>query len=182
MPFRVPELREQARFGAAIAAIFGGDFLVGRPKLRLGGVTVVATPGLDDVRARLRARAGDLAGALQQSRDAIDYSYRVSDLSNALFALNDAVHTLATLHEHVTAAEIFGAMGGGALRALTYQWVGTEAARRDSARQSAKDALGDVEFQAAWSRGAAMTMDEVASVVIAKLDELLASLDEGRMA
>jgi predicted ATPase len=128
------------------------------------------------ISARLRANAGDLAGSIERSRDAVEYGRRVGDLTNSTWALTEAVATLAGQHESVLAAEIIGALEGGAeLREIAYRLVTSEDDRRDMARQSVRDALGEVEFNAAWSRGAAMTVDEIALAAIAKLDELLAS-------
>jgi hypothetical protein len=129
------------------------------------------------IAARLCGGAGDLAGALQRSRDAVEYTRRVGDIGNGTYALNDAVHTLAAHNEHVAAAEIIGALEGGVMRVMAYQFVGTEADRRDSTHQRLEETLGDAEFNAAWARGAAMTADEVSLAAITKLDELLVAAE-----
>jgi len=127
------------------------------------------------IAARLRSGTGDLAEALQRSREAIDYSHRVSDISNASFAPGNAAITLAAHARYIVAAEIMGAVEGGVTRALSGQWARAEGDRRQSARRAAEAALGETAFDAAWSRGAAMTLDEIAAVAIAALDELLAA-------
>jgi len=51
----------------------------------------------------------------------------------------------------VAAAEIIGALEGGAMQVVAYEWLGTEADRRRLARQMLERTLGEVEFDAAWT-------------------------------
>ena len=126
------------------------------------------------IAAWLRASAGDLAGALLRSREAIEYSRRVGDLNNGAYALRDAVNALAVHDEQVAAAEILGAVEGGGLQAIVVQTRGAQTDRFEAGRRAVEAGLGADEFAAAWSQGAAMTVDDATTRAIAALDRILA--------
>lgn len=127
------------------------------------------------IAASLHASAGDLAGALRRSREAIEYSRLVGDLNNGAYALRDAVNTLA-VHDEQVAAEILGAIEGGGLLAIGVRTRGAEADRFDAGRRAGEAGLGADEFAAAYSRGSAMTVDDVTTRAIAALDRIIAEV------
>lgn len=128
------------------------------------------------IAASLHASAGDPAGALRRSREAIEYSRLVGDLNNGAYALRDAVNTLAVHDEQVAAAEILGAIEGGGLLAIGVRTRGAEADRFEAGRRAGEAGLGADEFAAAYSRGSAMTVDDVTTRAIAALDRIIAEV------
>ena len=129
------------------------------------------------IAARLRGRRGDAAAALAGAREAIDYTRSVGDLSNLSYALHDSVLLFVEHGRPSMAAEVAGALDTGALRTMSYSHGPSEYGRRAEARERARAALGDEEFEAANRRGATMPHDDIALRALAELDALLQELD-----
>jgi predicted ATPase len=125
------------------------------------------------IAARLRARRGEKLAALAGTREAVDYTRGVGDLSNLSYALHDAVMLFVEHGEPRVAAEVAGAVDTGALRAMSYLHRPSEADPRARARERARELLGNEEYEAATKRGAALTYDDIALVALAALDELI---------
>jgi hypothetical protein len=129
------------------------------------------------IAAWLHALAGDVTGSLRRAREAIEYSRLVGDLNNGTYALRDAVNTLAVHDEQVAAAEILGAIEGGVLQAIGVRTRGAESDRFEAGRQAVEAGLGAGEFAAAWSRGTAMSVDDVVTRATTALDRILAEME-----
>jgi len=72
---------------------------------------------------------------LLRSREAVEYWHRVGDISNGAYALHDLVPTLAAQGEPTTATAILGALEGGVMQAMAYQWPPETRARAVRARR-----------------------------------------------
>jgi predicted ATPase len=120
--------------------------------------------------AQLRAAAGDLAGALDDLRQAIDTALVRGDRPAMAFTLARAVVVLCP-EDPATAAVLSGVTGGGVLArqlpVLTWerQWFQHTIDR-------IKDLLGDEPYQTAFSRGTALTYDDAVATTLDAIERL----------
>jgi predicted ATPase/class 3 adenylate cyclase len=128
------------------------------------------------IAARLRASSGNVLVGLTSTREAIEYTRNVGDLSNLSYGLHEAVMVFVAHGAPRIAAEVSGALDTGALMTMSYVQRPSETQSREAARERARQLLGDEEFTAATTRGAAMTYDEIALAALAALDELIAAV------
>jgi predicted ATPase/class 3 adenylate cyclase len=119
--------------------------------------------------ARLRARTGDIPGALAALRDAVAHAYDVGDQVNLAGLFNHGVEILFGLGFAEPAAVLVGVVQGKGYPHL----AGPELAEWELLVTRVRDALGKKLFADAAARGAAMSLDEADAFVVATLDELL---------
>jgi predicted ATPase len=122
------------------------------------------------LRAQLRAAAGDLPGALDDLRHAVDTAVVKGERPAMAFTLARAVFVLCS-EDPATAAVLSGVTGGGALAGqlpvLTWEreWFQHTVDR-------IRDLLGDEPYQTAFSRGTALTFDEAVATALDAIERL----------
>jgi tetratricopeptide (TPR) repeat protein len=123
-------------------------------------------------RAALRARAGDLAGATADARDALQQGDERGDRPMLSSALQCSVPVLTTLGRYEAAAVVAGAQRAGVATGMPRERLGALMADLGiaDALDEARAVLGDDEYAHALERGARLSRDEVLTYVVSALD------------
>ena len=122
--------------------------------------------------AHLRARQGDLAGALSALREATEHSERTGDRPQMVATVGFGSLILARAGSLEPAAVLAGVVVDGPLAALN-NFPGAPRSHADRALSGLGAALGEREYRAAAARGAAMSYQEVLQFMRAEIDRLL---------
>ena len=125
--------------------------------------------------ANLRARRGDLRGALEAMRAAIEQSERIGDRPQTVGAVAWALLIMTEVGEVETAAVLAGVIVDGPLAELN-NFPGSQRAHGDRHLAPIEVALGTEAYRAAAARGAAMSFPEVVAFLGIELDRLLSEL------
>jgi predicted ATPase len=121
-------------------------------------------------RALIGARSEPF-GALRDLREALVYSHGVGDQVSVVTAAHRAARILDGFGARQVVAVLIGVSDGpfAAMSAAAKQ----EIEDGNALRPAIRDALGDVEFERALERGAAMSLDEIYEFSAAAVDSLL---------
>ena len=110
-------------------------------------------------RARLEIAQSELEAAERDAYDALDLAARIEGGLAVPFALDCLAITAADAGNHLSAARLFGAAESARQRMDMVRFKVLEA--DDEARiTTLRDALGQNDFDAAWSEGAALSIEE----------------------
>jgi predicted ATPase/class 3 adenylate cyclase len=126
--------------------------------------------------ARLRARAGDLDGALQALRDSVEYGDRIGDRPQFVSTVDCGVAILARYGQPELAAVWAGVVIDGPLAALNSFPAARAHGDRLLTRVQAE--LGDDAYRSAVEFGARMSYDELVPYLLGKLDRLIDDSDD----
>ncbi len=129
------------------------------------------------MRAELRARSGDAAGAGADLREALTYSRTKGDQVMLAVGLDRGILVFGHLGRPEAVAVLSGAVGPeGALGVLSTLPLAERGDRdalvQQERTQSASVDLGPEAFDAAVARGAAMSPDEIVAYVVAEIERL----------
>jgi hypothetical protein len=124
--------------------------------------------------ARLRDRDGDLAGALDALHEAVTYFQRVGPRTELVVVVAQFARTLAGRGKAEPAAVVAGIVAAGPLMAMGA--TGTPQ-RMERATVTARAEIGDVAYETAFARGAAMTYDDAITYIRSQLDLAIAETD-----
>ncbi len=146
---------------AALAALACGDLAAGR---RWADDVVAATKGCYlsislASRARVEIEQGELDAAERDACDALDLAARLASDLVVPFALDCLAIAASDTGNHLSAARLFGAADAarqhmGIVRFEVLQ------ADDDIRIAASRDALGETDFDAAWSEGAALSIED----------------------
>jgi predicted ATPase len=137
--------------------------------LRAAGASDVVYSGAVLVVSVLRERSGDSAGAARAAREAIAHSHEIGDRAWLQAPINSALRLLWTAGGAEAAAVLAGALIDGWFHELVLT-LRADVSSRDEALRAAAATLGPGPYEAARSRGAAMSYEEVIAYVLAELD------------
>jgi hypothetical protein len=135
---------------------------------RSGASEAVFGPALMEA-ARLRMRRGERDVALANLREAVMHCHMVADYPELSGVLTVTSTILVEAGAFEPAAVLTGFCLDGPVAHFSMPFSGAEGAEQVAARARAKDELGDDQFDGAFSRGAAMTYEEIVEYVIAAL-------------
>jgi predicted ATPase/class 3 adenylate cyclase len=150
---------------AALAAL--DEYLVITGALHTSEVVLARSLAL---RAQLRVSAGDLPGALDDLRQAVDAAVVKGDRPAMAFTLARAVFVLCS-EDPAMAAALSGVTGGGVLArqlpVLTWEreWFQDTVDRIE-------DLLGDETYRTAFSRGTALTYEDAVATALDAIERL----------
>jgi non-specific serine/threonine protein kinase len=123
--------------------------------------------------ASIAQAGGDRPRAARHFREALALSFEIGDRGNAAYCLEGLAGIAASGHDLVRAARLWGAADallGGSEPAVYVHTPDREAHRRAVAAARAR--LDDAEWNAAWTAGQSLTLDES----VAEADTLLSNL------
>jgi predicted ATPase/class 3 adenylate cyclase len=120
--------------------------------------------------ARLRDQSGDLSGALLALREALEYFLRVGRRAEVVVPVAQLSRTLAAHDRAESAAVIAGVVAAGPLAAMARAGTPERLAR---ATARARGQLGDVRYDTAFARGAAMSYDEALAYALGEIIPIL---------
>ena len=121
--------------------------------------------------AQLRARSGDRVAALSHLRTAIANDHDIGFRSGIAFTMERAIVIFASLRDDELAATCAGIVQTQVVSTFrTLPQVDRTAAR-------VAERMGPDDYQAAFARGASLTYEAVAPIILAALDDLLATSD-----
>jgi tetratricopeptide (TPR) repeat protein len=128
------------------------------------------------MRATIRARRGETAGALEDLREAIVTASDKGDLIILVTALGRGAEILARVRADEPAAVLAGFVGGPMHRSDSLPRE--ERVDRDRALEEARAALGTAAYDAAVARGTAMSVEDVSMYAVAEVDRLVAEAQQ----
>ncbi len=146
---------------AAVAALACGDLPAAR---RWADDVVAATNGCYPPislasRARVEIAQGELDAAERDAYDALDLAVRLASVLVVPFALDCLAIAASDTGNHLSAARLFGAADAARqhIGIVRFEVLQTD----DNTRIAAsRDALGENDFDAAWSEGAALSIED----------------------
>ena len=115
----------------------------------------------------LRARLGDLSGALDPLSEAVRFTRDQGSRPQLAAALDWSINPLVKLGRLVAAATLVGALNDGSLSEI-YNFPGVDAPRARSLER-VRSALGDEATDAAVARGAGMPYDDLVAYALEHL-------------
>ena len=118
-----------------------------------------------------RANRGERRAAVDALREAVQHVVADSDLPGSAGVLNSAVTVLVSLGQHEAAVAVSGNLESGALSAVRMV-SRNEALALAQAVDTARDVLGGDRFEAALSRGAGMSTEEIVKQTLRTLDDV----------
>ena len=123
-------------------------------------------------RAVLRADAGDHAGALRDTREAVKHGHERGDRPMLTSALECAVAVFHALGRDEAAAVLAGALAAGVTTGIQRPLTGGLVADLEiaSALERTRRVLGDEAYADATARGATMSLDDTVAYVFNVLD------------
>ena len=123
------------------------------------------------IRAELRARAGEALGALRDLEEALMHSYDKGDRVMLTVAFDRGVTVLALLGHPELAAIVAGIAGSTTLAPLSIL-PPAERADREATLEQLRAALGDATYDAAVTRGSAMSLDVAVDHTVTELQRI----------
>jgi hypothetical protein len=138
-----------------------------------GTMNVMISPARS-LAATIEARDGDARSALSHLRDSVTHSVDEGDNTTIFSCYDRAIRVFAFLGNDEPAAELAGVVTIGPFASLSTISVGPEAEERDAALSEVRGRLGDAVFEAAVTRGAGLSYDEVLDRILGEIDQLLA--------
>ena len=121
--------------------------------------------------ARLRSRTGDRVAALEALCDAISNANYVGSRGVVVEVLGEGADILLRAGEPSTATVLAGSLLQGALLAII---VSQRNAELDRTLVSAREGLGDEEYQRMFDRGASMSYEEVIKFALDNVQRAIA--------
>jgi len=122
--------------------------------------------------ARLRDRNGDLPGALEALHEAVSHYQRIGPRTELTVVVAQLARTLGGHDQPEPAAILAGVVGAGPLTTMARSGTPERVARATAA---ARTQLGDMAYDQAFARGAAMSYDDAIAYVRTELDRAIAA-------
>jgi predicted ATPase/class 3 adenylate cyclase len=126
---------------------------------RNGASGIVFSPALAQI-GRLKAQAGDAAGATAALREAVVQAHDGGYRPSVVAALEQCVHAFASLELDEPATVLAGVVNHGPLAALSYR-SDSMAAPRQAALDGVRRRLGTDQYERALQYGSSLTYEEV---------------------